>query len=117
MQQCHAAKRDVHVWNTTLRDYPLSLEERDSTNLRATQISAVHGILALDLSGNSLTDVTAEVIASYISTDVWLSGLNLSRNQIGGGGLQLLVQAVEGNPHITTLGLASNPGRRQLDDK
>ena len=105
------------MWNTTLRDYPLSIEERDSTNLRATQISAVHGLLELDLSGNSLTDVTAEVIANYISTDVWLSGINLSRNQIGGGGLQVLVQAAERNPHVTTLGLAGNPGRRQLDDR
>lgn len=116
VSQCHAAKRDVHVWNSTLRDYPLSVEEREASNLRATQLSAVHGILAVDLSNNEFTDTAAIAFSNYLASDVWLSGINFARNKIGAAGLGALIDVAIRNQNLSTLGLSGNPGRREMDD-
>lgn len=106
----------MHIWNSTLREYPLSAQEREASNLRATQLSAVHGILALDLSNNEITDTAGVALANYLANDVWLCGINLARNKIGAAGLGALVDVAVQNQTLSALGLSGNPGRREMGD-
>ena len=93
----HSQRRDQIIWSYGLRN------EKPPMNSKM-------GLISLNLSGNKLSNESAEVIAKILGTDQYLRAVYLNENKIGNNSCKKFIYMMRKNLSLLTIDLRGNPG-------
>ena len=106
LQQKRGFLRHLSIRNMCFRDYCF---ESFSLALQHN-----HRLLALDLSGNSLTDYHIKLLAKALVSDQVLQSLDLQYNSFGDAGGRACIELLRENKTLTTLDLKASDLSRDV---
>ena len=100
----HGARRDDGFWASCLRDGAMSAASTRGLEPTNAEVNVqLHGLTALDVSDNFITNEGARYIASTLESDGWLVALNLRGNQISAEGADALKAALQINESLSVI--------------
>ena len=100
----HSSRRDDEYWASCLRSGgEEGLVPRGPNPSDAEIAVQLNGLVALDLSGNNLSDRTVKYLSEALERDDWLVALNLLDNDISSKGKDALMNSLELNESLAAI--------------
>ena len=113
----HGARRDDGFWASCLRDGAMSAASTRGLEPTNAEINVqLHGLTALDVSDNYLTNEGARYIAATLESDGWLVALNMRGNQLSVEGANALKAALQINESLSVIDFRPREEPPKFDD-